>query len=566
MSNNPNDKIRAAIARLENALNDAQGIEERLNLSLQLANALTRTDLTRAETLAREVYRLAEAKELPHWIVRACIILGRLLANRSNYAQAEGYLKQAIALLEELPGYYSEWSKVYSIYGLVLAQYRGDTPGSLRMYRKAIVYGEKAGNHFEQARTLCYLAEGFHNLSMYELAAKELFKARQILKVHPNDDLHARSDLQLGRLLSAFDQWEEAILKFRESVKGYQKSNSLNNEAIGLQSIGHVLLKQAKKSCRNQLIVESVEMFYKAEQLLEPSGHRLFHASILLSLAMAHTALKEYKSAEKLYDRAYCTMKKVGNIVGCCMVNTMKAQQLLELKQWENAITLLNDTEQTYMQISIEPKPIVYEGLAQAYEMVGNVSESLAYHKKHVAASQSSITLIVDRKLLEIEFLDRQDGDDSQEVSYEEVEKELGISPDLQHDHAEELHEQGRLLEEIRQRLATLGQTTVSDREVVRELSQSIGTYHEQVDLFAEIESRVRQLMPGVVQRLRERYPSLTPSELRICMMVRMNLSNKEIASLLNISDRTVNSHRTNIRKKMGLKKKEPLVNILSAI
>jgi len=49
------------------------------------------------------------------------------------------------------------------------------------------------------------------------------------------------------------------------------------------------------------------------------------------------------------------------------------------------------------------------------------------------------------------------------------------------------------------------------------------------------------------------RFPMLSPTELRICSLVRGMLSNWEISQCLNICVETVQNHRVNIRKKLGL-------------
>ena len=55
------------------------------------------------------------------------------------------------------------------------------------------------------------------------------------------------------------------------------------------------------------------------------------------------------------------------------------------------------------------------------------------------------------------------------------------------------------------------------------------------------------------LKRLREHYPQLTTNDHRLCAYLRMNLSTKEIANLLNISVRGVEGSRYRLRKKLGL-------------
>lgn len=64
--------------------------------------------------------------------------------------------------------------------------------------------------------------------------------------------------------------------------------------------------------------------------------------------------------------------------------------------------------------------------------------------------------------------------------------------------------------------------------------------------------------------KMKATYPQLTPSDLRLCAYLRMNLSSKEIAPLLGISVRGVENHRYKLRKKMNVEHDKSLVNIIN--
>jgi AraC family chitin signaling transcriptional activator len=55
------------------------------------------------------------------------------------------------------------------------------------------------------------------------------------------------------------------------------------------------------------------------------------------------------------------------------------------------------------------------------------------------------------------------------------------------------------------------------------------------------------------VKDLTNKYKSLTAKDVKLCIYLKMNLSSKEIAPLMNISYRGVELHRYRLRKKMML-------------
>jgi DNA-binding CsgD family transcriptional regulator len=63
--------------------------------------------------------------------------------------------------------------------------------------------------------------------------------------------------------------------------------------------------------------------------------------------------------------------------------------------------------------------------------------------------------------------------------------------------------------------------------------------------------------------RLKERYPNLTPKELRLCAYLRMNISTKEIAPLMNISVRGVEICRYRVRKKLNIDRDQNLTRMI---
>jgi len=62
------------------------------------------------------------------------------------------------------------------------------------------------------------------------------------------------------------------------------------------------------------------------------------------------------------------------------------------------------------------------------------------------------------------------------------------------------------------------------------------------------------------------KYPKLTPTEVKLCVLLRLNLNSKEIAAITFQNSHSVDIARYRIRKKMGLVRNDKLASVLMAV
>jgi DNA-binding CsgD family transcriptional regulator len=81
-------------------------------------------------------------------------------------------------------------------------------------------------------------------------------------------------------------------------------------------------------------------------------------------------------------------------------------------------------------------------------------------------------------------------------------------------------------------------------------------TLDEKQKTFLEIlEANLTDIISPFLKKLSSQYLNLTPTEIQVANLIREGKATKEIAEILNISERAIEFHRNNIRDKLGLKK-----------
>jgi len=77
---------------------------------------------------------------------------------------------------------------------------------------------------------------------------------------------------------------------------------------------------------------------------------------------------------------------------------------------------------------------------------------------------------------------------------------------------------------------------------------------NDRQSIYADIlESNLQTIVSPFLHRLSNRFLNLTPTEIQVAGLVREGKTSKEIASLINVSERGVEFHRNNIRRKLDL-------------
>lgn len=92
-----------------------------------------------------------------------------------------------------------------------------------------------------------------------------------------------------------------------------------------------------------------------------------------------------------------------------------------------------------------------------------------------------------------------------------------------------------------------------SDNPKIKSVIRTIDRNINNADDWRLFEEAFNNADKDFLKKVKILHPELTPNDLRLCAYLRLNLSSKEIAPLLNISSRSVEVKRYRLRKKMAL-------------
>ena len=244
-----------------------------------------------------------------------------------------------------------------------------------------------------------------------------------------------------------------------------------------------------------------------------------------------------------------------------------KAKTLVALKRYTEAIDLYRKV------ISVaEPKEHIRvhcdacSGLAEAYVGAGDLQHAVESYNRFIEIngtlnSQERIRAIAEvQARIEIEKADRE------RERLKKIAQELEAESETRAKEltrlALQIVEKNEFLANLREDIRSVTKSSADAKSLVNRINEHIQNDQD----WENFEQQFKRVHSEFLRKLSEQFPVLTPTEMKICALMKLNLSSKAIANLFCLSTRTVENHRQSIRKKLGLTGDENLVSFLTSI
>lgn len=203
-------------------------------------------------------------------------------------------------------------------------------------------------------------------------------------------------------------------------------------------------------------------------------------------------------------------------------------------------------------------KPWYLSNMALLMYLAGLVILVLLIHHFYTSYYKRQRNNLIKQKEIELEIKDLENQKQLMQFKnktlQQDVEiknKELGIS-------TMNLIKKNELLSEIKKEI-----TSAKKLEDLKRVLRLINKNINNTDDWKAFEEAFNNADKDFLKKVKTLHPNLTSNDLKICAYLRLNLTSKEIAPLLNISTKSVEVKRYRLRKKMNLDRDVNLTNYI---
>lgn len=581
---------------------ESAGGKEKFDILLQLTRQYSRTDLAKSLYYAEEAYTFANDNENREWTVNALNSLAIIHYNLGNNQQALAKLKQYISeislLLEENPQSEQHLNRLLIGYNNIGNVFKdlGESNLAMESFLKAISIIDTMP--VEKRNMPLYIKllnnSGTVNIALgdYDKAGETLQNALALSR-ESGDDLNISISLNnLGLAAIETSRFDEALNYFYEAVEIGQRINDLVALGGYYNNIGLIFERQ-------QQYDQSLEYYNKSLDISRKLGYQWGISNTLGNIANIEIQTGSYQSAGELLQEALQIAKMTGIKDLIKKIYSFQYDLYHRQNKFEEALNAHILYTQIKDSLFNEERSRQMAEMETRYETEKKQRENellqkdLAIRKNNqriLLAAIAGLTMLAfllfvlfRTKALSLknEKTIRQLEKEKNEIETKRLEDQVFAEQQINQLQNEKLEQQNRELsarilhainknEAMNNILSEIEQLSQSNNDeisgcygkVKRIVNDNIGFDKE----WNQFKLHFEEVNPGFFYNLREKYPTLTQSELKLCAYYRINLDTKEIARILNVTNAAIQKGRHRLRKKMNISSGVDMAAFLASI
>lgn len=478
---------------------------------------------------------------------------------------------------------------------------------------------EESKSPIKIAEAHLQLGEYYHSFGLYSEAMEEYNQALEQLGTELDDPLFFLLNTHIGKVYLSLNNFELAEQHFEETRKSSIQLKDDRGLAISLGLLGASHEKQGEYEEALKDQEESLSLF---EKLRDPHGVAMTNENI----GSIYEDLEQFELAYQFFRRAYDYLKGSRSVEEVNVLNNLgdtyrkTGKYVPALEETSKALNIaeaLNDLHQMES---------AHKDLSKTYALMGDYEKAHAHllqaeeFNSAMLRSQNTDQLNVlqtiyetNKKEAEIQLLKEQNKvsvanqnllwvalfaivailtigynylgrkrkaklkiqEYKQRMLKAELEKKAIEEKNLQDEvqlkaaslsrYSLHLSQKNKILLDLANTLRNIAaRKNMDTSRKIKELVKEIDFNLQQEQEWDEFMVFFKEIHPEFIKKLSSLSEnSLSPAELRLGMLLRLNLSSKEIASILRVTPDSVRVARHRLRKKLPIDQKKELVNFM---
>ena len=530
---------------------------------------------------AYKAFRIAEENHDQAKSAECNIIMGNIFRECSSYPAAISYYEKAIENLITLKDNHT----ICKLYIRIAELYQNsefDSKWSIEAMNNAINYAKKTDNPNTIDDTYLALGNIYAALNMHESATKYY---DEILKKVINKNTIRSISTTLTRKASLMikqENYTDALQLIDSSL--YLCIRDFNDS---LQVVNYYYKGKIHELTND---IESAKKYYtQAAKLAYDNNDFDTSSKIMFCIGNINKKTEDYSNAIKVF-RIICDSTEKYRMYNVCYQAFYQLSQCYSLLgEYEEAYYLFNKYDIYYDSLYRIYQDKKVEELRNSYLLATNVNElkTKEIEEKNIKDNINDwklfISIIIVLAMISITFIilystNKATSHKNEVTNYEQQHKIDKIENDLMEYQlknnreltmklAFQLKSYLQIINPIKEDLKNAIELPESEQKnKIKNIYQHLQNNTHIFNNAENLNKQIDKVYKDFLNRLEEKYPELTKAEKKLCTLLYVNMSSKEIATITNTTIRTIETSRYRLRKKFNLSRDEDIVSFLQKI
>ena len=491
---------------------------------------------TSAYTLALVHYHkalpLAEKINDEKWQARILNYLGVIYENKGEFAAAFKHHFQSLKLREK-SGNNNEIAISYVNIGITFMT-SGQPQKALEYYFKCLKTNQEADKSNGRID-----AHAYYHISTAYKEQKNYDKARDYAKKSLELATKIKENVIIIDVQNGLGLIETAQKNYEKGREYYQKVFDLATSAQDFLILTNNLLHFAENYQQSNDIPKAFEYAQKS-----------------LILAQKHELKAEEKSAYQLLSSLYATQgdfqqaylyEKKFNVVRDTLFNLQKNQQISEITTQYETVKKEQQIEILEKDKKISKNTILGLVLGLILVMIISTFIFYGYQTRQTIQKQQATIIQAEKTQLEEKLILEEN---LKKIKEEQYNQEMAHNQRELASNALHVLQKNEMLTTLQEKLNDLsGELKIKIKPFFQEIKNNIDLDKD----WNTFQLHFTQVHPVFFTRFQQNFPTLSQNDLKLLAYIRMNISNKEIANMLNITAKSVEMSRYRLKKKLNL-------------